>query len=414
MGGAQVMLAVNISVAVIFACGYAIIALTNRGQQAALWFSAGYFVGMISPVADFLVPFVGAPEVLEWLGYSSFLLATLSISVTFANFHRTSPPWIAIVVILVGGMITRAAIWDMPRDTLAYGMAYQMPFMLSSLLAVWSVLRVAGRRPLHFLLAAIYGIIALHFLAKPYIAMTFGTGKSLADYTRTTYALLSQSSTGILLLASGVVLLLIVAQKAIADSLLVSETDPLSGLANRRGFEQHGKQAVARAEVQCAPAALAMFDLDHFKAVNDTFGHEIGDQVIADFAALLRDVAPSPALVARLGGEEFVMLLEGATAQATCLHAERIRLGAATASPPGRPSPTVSVGVAEHRNGETLADLLRRADTALYHAKREGRDRVCLAPEPEPDPDAGNILLIDPQGSRPPPAGWGRQAGGAS
>ena len=392
MSGAQVMLAVNVSVAIMIALGYAIIALTNRGQQAALWFSAGYIVGMISPAADFLSPILGMPELMEWLAYSSFLFATLSISVTFAIFHRISAPWAAIALIFAGGIAVRAAIWHMPRDTLGFGMAYQVPYVLASLLAVWSVLRVADRRPLHFLLAALYGIIALHFLAKPYLAVAFGPGKALSDYSKTTYALLSQGSTGILLLASGVVLLLVVAQKAIADSLLISETDPLSGLANRRGFEQRGRQAVARAEKQGAPASLAMFDLDHFKAVNDSFGHEIGDQVIADFAALLRDIAPAGTLVARLGGEEFVMLVEGAAAHSARLHAERVRLGAATANRPGRPSPTVSVGVAGRRSGETLADLLRRADAALYCAKREGRDRVHLASEPDQQPDTGNAL----------------------
>lgn len=390
MGGAQVILAVNVSLAVMFSCGYAIIALTNQGQRAALWFSLNYIIGMISPASDFLVPIVGAAELLEWLAYTSFLAALLSISVTFAIFHKIPARWGIIVAILAGGIILRAMIWDMPRDTLGYGMAYQMPFVLASLLAVESVLRVADRRLLHYLLATIFGVIALHFLGKPFLAVRFGSGKSLADYTTTVYALLSQSSTGVLLLASGVVLLLIVAQKAIAESLLASETDLLSSLTNRRGFEQRGQLAIARVERQNAPMSLAIFDLDHFKAVNDTFGHEIGDQVIADFGALLRDVAPSAALVARLGGEEFVMLLEGATGQAACLHADRIRLGAATANRHGRPSPTVSVGVAQRLGGETLAGLLRRADAALYRAKHKGRNCIYLAPEPEEKPEALN------------------------
>lgn len=385
MGGAQVVLAVNISVAVMFASGYAIIALTNRGQQAALWFSVSYLVGLLSPLADFLSPIVGAPVPCEWIAYSSMLLATLSISGTLAIFHRAPVPWRTMAAVLVGGIALRAAIWNVPRDTLVYGMGYQLPFVATSLLALWSALRVAERRPLYYLLAGIWCVTAAHFLVKPFLALDFGMGPSLGDYTKTTYALLSQASTGVIVLASGVVLLLIVAQKAIADSMLDSETDPLSGLANRRGFEQRSRTAIERAARENTPVSLAMFDLDHFKQVNDTFGHETGDRVIADFAALLREIAPEAALVARLGGEEFVMLLEGAGAHAACLHAERIRLGAATADRPGRPSPTVSVGVAERQGDETLAGLLRRADAALYRAKHEGRNRVHLASGPEPE-----------------------------
>lgn len=395
MDGAQVVMAVNIWVAAMFAFGYAVIALTNSGQRAALWFSASYVVGMLCPAADFLSTIIHAPVFFEWMSFSCFLVATLSISATLAFFHRISAPWLAMAAIFCGGIISRIAIWDVPRDSLVYGLGYQWPFVLASLLAMWSVWRVADRsRPLHFLLAALYAVTALHFLGKPFLAKALGPGDRLEDYVTTTYALLSQASTGVLLLASGMVLLLIIAQKAIADSLLASVTDQLTGLANRRGFEERAVETIKLAARQDAPVSLAIFDLDHFKSVNDMFGHEVGDRVIVDFAELLREVSPEDALVARQGGEEFVMLLEGATERTIALHAERIRVGAATAQRPGRPSPTVSVGCAERKKGETLAGLMRRADAALYRAKHDGRDRVCVAEISELHPNLTSMLRL--------------------
>lgn len=402
MDGAIVVLAVNIAVGAMFVFGHAIIAAANRDQRAALWFSASYVIGLMSPISEFLIPMIGAPALLEWIGFSTFLVALLSISATLSVYHGKRPPWMAMALILAAGLAARAAIWDAQRDTIWYGMAYQLPYVLASVLAVETVLRLAERRPLHLLLAAVYTLTALHFLVKPFIAVAFGSGATAADYTKTTYALLSQASTGILLLVSGIILLLIVAQRAITESLLASETDPLSGLRNRRGFERLAQQLLVRAERSGSAVSAAMLDLDHFKRINDRFGHAFGDQAIIRFAALLRETAPGAAVVARTGGEEFVMLLEGGGAQAM-LHAETVRLRAA-GDQQAFPSPTVSIGVAERQAGESLAALLRRADLASYRAKQEGRDRVCLADAPI-IAEAANVVRLDPRDGRIEPAG---------
>jgi diguanylate cyclase (GGDEF)-like protein len=203
--------------------------------------------------------------------------------------------------------------------------------------------------------------------------------------------MISQSTSGMLTLAAGLLLLLIVAQKAISESQLASETDPLSGLTNRRGFDRLADAALARAERAGLPMAVALFDLDHFKRVNDTFGHATGDGVIAGFAATLRATAPGAAVTARQGGEEFVMLIEGATAETAWLAAEAIRIRTAAGLGPDLPAMTVSAGVAQRRPGESLSDLLRRADQATYQAKHTGRDRICLAAE---DPAAAPELRL--------------------
>lgn len=160
-------------------------------------------------------------------------------------------------------------------------------------------------------------------------------------------------------------------------------TDPLSGCFNRRGFEQQLRRELARAARAHTDVALLAIDLDHFKLVNDTHGHLVGDRVIAEVGELLRANARTDDVVARTGGEEFMILapntsLDGAQHLALrIVEAFRRRV---FVEPSPRVSLTVSVGVvADHVPSETIAEDLRaRADEALYTAKRSGRNRVVL------------------------------------
>jgi diguanylate cyclase (GGDEF)-like protein len=160
-------------------------------------------------------------------------------------------------------------------------------------------------------------------------------------------------------------------------------TDPLSGCFNRRGFEQQYRRELARAARAHTDVALLAIDLDHFKQVNDTYGHLVGDRAIAEAGELLRATARTDDVVARTGGEEFMILapdtsLEGAQRLAMrVVEAFRRRT---FVEPTPRVTLTVSVGVVADRvPSEVIAEDLRaRADEALYAAKRSGRDRVVL------------------------------------
>lgn len=402
MSGAQVVMAINIALGSLFVVAYAIIALSNKSQRRALWFSVGYLLGMAEPTCDLLAPLPGAPELLDVIGYTGFLLALLSISATFSIFWRKPAPWPQILLIFALGLASRLAIWSWPPDTLAYGIAYQLPFTLAAILATRTVLAVRPHQPLHLALAGVFGVIAAHFMIKPSLAVRVGPGASPADYAHTAYALFSQAGTGVLLLAAGIFLLLVVAQRAISESQLASETDPLSGVANRRGFDRLAQEALSRAQHTGLPVSAATFDLDHFKRINDTFGHATGDAVIVAFAKLLQATAPAGSVVGRQGGEEFALLIPGATVQMAWLAADAIRIATAHQADGDLPPVTVSGGVAQLRPREALSELLGRADQAAYQAKQGGRDRICMAESALSRSDAPEAFSDKPLADEPP------------
>jgi diguanylate cyclase (GGDEF)-like protein len=165
-------------------------------------------------------------------------------------------------------------------------------------------------------------------------------------------------------------------------SALVSEArrDALTGLLNRRGFDERASIELARARRQGWTVAVASFDLDHFKHVNDEYGHHVGDQVLSQFSEVLLKEARGIDVVARMGGEEFTVLLAPCDLFDSYAFAERIRTTIATIDPPI----TTSVGLACTSAPATIEELLLEADHALYNAKRAGRDQTMTATAASP------------------------------
>jgi diguanylate cyclase (GGDEF)-like protein len=170
---------------------------------------------------------------------------------------------------------------------------------------------------------------------------------------------------------------------ALVDELRESSThDELTGLANRRLLRARLEREIARARRYGTELALLMLDIDHFKQLNDRFGHPTGDAVLRDISRVLEDGVRSVDTVARAGGEEFVVLLPRTDAEAAARVADKLReLVAAheVDTLEGKARITMSLGVALLQEGEGAASLLARADRALYDAKEAGRDRVRLS-----------------------------------
>jgi diguanylate cyclase (GGDEF)-like protein len=159
----------------------------------------------------------------------------------------------------------------------------------------------------------------------------------------------------------------------------MANTDPLTGVSNRGHIEECLANEVARATRFGTTLSVGMVDIDHFKRVNDSFGHPFGDRVIREVARVLSETVRQVDMVGRYGGEEFLVVMPGTGLEGAGVLAERIRaaVAALTHEPEGHCA-TLSVGVAQwERDAANWEGLVSRADQALYQAKEEGRNRVC-------------------------------------
>jgi diguanylate cyclase (GGDEF)-like protein len=168
------------------------------------------------------------------------------------------------------------------------------------------------------------------------------------------------------------------------DMAQLARTDELTGIANRRHFMEQAQQLLEQATATGHPCALLMLDVDHFKSLNDTLGHQAGDQFLTELANRCRGQLRGQDLIGRLGGDEFAVMLPGSCLSVAVQIADRLRDACAevTDAREGEvPKPvTLSIGVAACAADETVAEVLERADAGLYEAKREGRDGISLAP----------------------------------
>jgi diguanylate cyclase (GGDEF)-like protein/PAS domain S-box-containing protein len=164
----------------------------------------------------------------------------------------------------------------------------------------------------------------------------------------------------------------------------LSITDGLTGLFNRRHIDEVIRMEIARARRCKAPLTIALFDIDHFKRINDQLGHACGDDVLKATALALKIALRETDIIARYGGEEFLAVLPLTTLHEAVSALSRVKIIIATHVTPGLPHPvTVSAGVARYRDGETPVDFVNRADKLLYEAKREGRDRFAFSEDIE-------------------------------
>ncbi|WP_322511356.1 GGDEF domain-containing protein, partial [Chloroflexus sp.] len=158
--------------------------------------------------------------------------------------------------------------------------------------------------------------------------------------------------------------------------------DGLTGVANRRRCEQVLQEAIVRSQRYGEPFTICLWDADHFKQINDTYGHDVGDQVLRQMAQLARSLIRATDTIGRWGGEEFFLLLPHTRQSEAEQLVERLRCALMAEIKVGDRYVTASFGLAEYQSHDDPESLLARADEALYAAKSAGRNRVCVAPHP--------------------------------
>jgi diguanylate cyclase (GGDEF)-like protein len=182
------------------------------------------------------------------------------------------------------------------------------------------------------------------------------------------------------------VIFMLVSERAVSAHKKAASMDPLTGMFNRRGFAEASARVIEREASAGRPVTVLIFDIDHFKSINDRFGHPAGDEILKWFAAVVVNSLRISDLSGRIGGEEFAALLPCSLEEGV-LAAERVREAferSGIVAETGPVDTTVSIGVAAGTAGIELDVLLAAADTALYQAKRGGRNRVEVAEELPP------------------------------
>lgn len=281
------------------------------------------------------------------------------------------------------GLLTVMALvwvgWGPQYREFVWSHVSSVPIAIISALTAWEMWRCEAMKALHSrrIVVIVAGIHAAVYAARssllPWLVAAHGPSvQSIASkitiYEGVLYSVILPMA-----------LLKLIRDESHGQLLRQSQTDYLTGLGNRRWFFEHGARIVDRCKE--GPVSVLAFDLDHFKAINDRHGHEMGDQVLKSFAEIAHSVLGPHAVLARIGGEEFAALLYGADAGRARTLAETVVKRFAEASPSRNDGAairtTVSVGLAQfHEQGPVLVDRLAAADRALYRAKSLGGNRV--------------------------------------
>ncbi|WP_027169067.1 GGDEF domain-containing protein [Mesorhizobium sp. WSM3224] len=381
MGSADFILMINLLVAGLLAAAFMTIAVYDTGRVSARWLAFSYLLGMAYFAIEFSIPAFADARLPVVAAFAVFLGATIAFNGGLAHKYGVRPPWPPMLCFLVVASVAVYLVQDLPRHSLTRMMAYQLPYAAMQFAALGIVLSSRQRLArLDHVLALVLGASAVQFASKPFIAGALGGwGANPQAYVQTSYALVSQSLGTVFGLALALLALAVLVRDVLAEATSKSETDALSGLFNRGGFERHADLAMRDAVRRGVPVALVIADLDYFKSINDSYGHACGDRVIETFAGFLREAAAEHHVAGRIGGEEFAIILPGTNLAAARLFAEGARNAFGALPIDGLPADhrcSASFGVAELTADEGFAALLRRADAALYEAKNAGRDCV--------------------------------------
>ena len=380
MANATYILAVNCSIG--FAFSIAFIGI-GRSQRVVMgyWFAAGFLFASSTAAVEVLAPRTSAPALVSFLSFSCLLTALTMVAAGLIRNFTARSLWSLLAIYCAFEIAFPFLVLGSTRDSVVHAFAYQIPF--ATMMAIGGLALLLGARsrktlPERFLMAVLF-LSSLQFIFKAFLAHAIGTGASVQTYAFSSYAQYSQTISAILSILLGVSLMVVVMEESNSRTRHTLLRDHLSGLWTRRAFFEQCETALARRRGAGVPAII-LCDLDHFKRINDTYGHAVGDEVIRVFAACLE--AAGGDICGRLGGEEFAGLMLNSNASLAQLHVETVRsrlLNVEFQQPDLKP--TASFGIALMSPGESLSEAIERADAALYEAKARGRNRFVFSRE---------------------------------
>jgi diguanylate cyclase (GGDEF)-like protein len=369
------------------------IALVLASAFFALWLyqRAPYLLvltaGFAASAMGFMLQYFSLPLVgfagTKLLSCLLFTSAVVCLAVAILSRYGRQVPYAALGILAGAGLA--AFSWFLFVQPNLTWRIYALNFAFGGICLVMAAeLRPLRRNgPVQMVLLVLTLLAAANFVLRTLVAVGLhGAFVSYDGFYTSVYWTTTQLAHAILSLSIALCLLTAAALDMMVRLKAESQTDPLSKLLNRRGFEESATALLDRCATANLPVALILADLDHFKTVNDRHGHAAGDLVITDFASKLRCAAGTRGVAGRIGGEEFAVLLPLTDLGAARLFAEAVRtLFSASDVDGALPGlkVTASFGVAARSGAEALAPLMCRADEALYKAKQNGRDSVRLS-----------------------------------
>ena len=367
----------NTSMAAIFCMALLAIWRNNRTLKYIRIFGLSYAIRSLCFGIFYFAFFLENP-VLRYSANIFLMLAIMLHSIGLSHRRRRDARYGTLLAI---GVLTLGPLHYyqfMDPNLLARVIILNSGLAVLSLLMLLDVAKASRRTPVEQVLLGLLLVSCAGYLLRPLFLIASGAS---SEQFEGAYWLVVSISDALICAMTAVGVFAVIASDVMDGIKSDAVIDTLSGLLNRRGFEPRARSELARQKAG-KPAAIILSDLDHFKSINDLFGHSSGDLIIRRFSEVFREKSPGDAIMARLGGEEFAILLPSGAAVAADELAEEIRTAFKQIAPDivsGEASPTASFGVAIAGENENLQALMERADRALYRAKGNGRDCVHLA-----------------------------------
>ena len=351
-----------------------------RESPALLWWGSGhalYTVGLA-----FLTAAMGmqAPAILP-VGGIAISIAPILFWAGVRSFLDMRPLW----PVLAGAPAAPALVSALPLGDAGQSIPAALGFLIWPVFlaaAAWLlVTKRTERLPARWPLA---GLMVLHSAIYTFALGDILSGRfdALQPPSLASWFGIIHFETILFSMGTGFLMILICHERKEQNIIEAASIDPLTGASNRDAFFEAAERILARDERAASPCSMIMFDLDRFKAINDSYGHQFGDRILEGFGETVRRSLRPRDFFGRYGGEEFLIVLPGTSPETAALIANRIRqaFAGSHAFVDGKPvKATASAGVANAAVSGTLEDLIRDADHALYAAKQKGRNRVEMA-----------------------------------
>jgi diguanylate cyclase (GGDEF)-like protein len=373
-------------VSLVNAAAMSLLALRDRSLYLRDW--AISFALVVAGVAIIGLRGIVPPLASIFFGNALAALGGAGIFVGLCRFMQRPVPWVFLAVVIAVSLAAIAwfsiGVEDPAAQLGRRVMVFSALIALLSAPCVWLIVSHARREGTVLSVMALVAELLLVGLSLLRVAVNAAAPVQGEFESSLTREVLFVMAFGLTHLLQGYGLVSLHVSQLLRRVAAQANTDALTGLPNRRTFEDTWRRMVQRAERNNAPLALMVMDIDHFKRVNDTHGHAAGDEALRVLGWALKNHLRPGDLCARWGGEEFILALPGATPEVARQRAEELLKMPLTYGENGSGEPlavTLSVGLTDWRRGDaTPFATIARADAALYEAKRDGRHRVNVAP----------------------------------